>query len=49
MAMSHESWAWHGQAQGSGVTCSKCKRADPVSMSVTFSAWLGACSKRQAC
>ena len=32
-----------------GVTCSKRKRADPVSMSVTLSAWLGACSKRQAC
>ena len=34
---------------GPGVTCSKRKRADPVSMSVTLSAWLGACSKRQAC
>ena len=32
-----------------GVTCSKRKRSDPVSMSVTFSARLGACSKRQAC
>ena len=32
-----------------GVTCSKRKRADPVSMSVTLSARLGACSKRQAC
>ena len=32
-----------------GVTCSKRKRADPVSMLVTFSARLGACSKRQAC
>ena len=34
---------------GAGVTCSKRKRADPVSMSVTLSARLGACSKRQAC
>ena len=33
----------------SGVACSRRKRADPVSMSVTLSARLGACLKRQAC
>ena len=38
-----------GYQELSGVTCSKRKRADPVSMSVTFSARLGACSKCQAC
>ena len=39
--------------RGTGIACSKRKRADPVSMSVTFSVRLSACSKtmakRQAC